>query len=151
MYVIRNTMWVWQVLIARFYLKNQREKQLSPERFSLLLLRNTFWSRWAGQGRGETASLIRVSRKNVLRTASVRCESTLVVYKYAAHKKEHDLKSFDETYTFITSQFLGAVLVRATEATCVIKHTRIKNVIWQKEEKKNRYADCLVMHSYIIV
>lgn len=80
MYVIRNTMWVWQVLIAQFYLKNQRKKQLSPENFSLLLLRNTFQSRWAGQRHGETASLIN-SRKNFLRTASIQCECTLAVYK----------------------------------------------------------------------
>lgn len=44
--------------------------------------------------------------------------------------------SFDETYTFIASQFLGAgKSEHSTEATCVIKHTRIKNVIWQKAER----------------
>lgn len=65
--------------------------------------------------------------------------SSVQVYKYAVHKMEHDLNSFDKTYTFIASQFLGAgKSEHSTEATCVIKHTRIKNVIWQKAEREKK-------------
>lgn len=77
---------------------------MSPESFSLLLLRNTFWSRGTGQGHGETASLIKSFKEEFPENTS-----SVQVYKYAVHKMEHDLDSFDETYTSIASQFLGAV------------------------------------------